>query len=199
MPSIRQRVYTYLMLLAIPIISILYVNKIMIVNDNLNKDFRNIPAGTKLKLVCGIKTDIDSFELPKLTKFLSEEKIESSFGITYDYWSVHSYEVKINIASNPKRDIVPKGEFLVIGGPVITDIDSNGKVTYIVPLEQPQELSEIVLSSYIDHYVGVTGEIAYIFDTVYPNGLTRKEFDRAMVCINKIIFPEVEKENGKRR
>lgn len=199
MPSIRQRVYTYLMLLAIPVISILYINKLMIIDNKLNNDFRNIPPGTKLRLVCGIKTNEGSFELPKLTKFLDTEKLFSSFGIKYDYWSMHCYEAKINVVDNPEREIVPKGEFLVIGGPTITDIDKDGKVTYIIPLEKPQELSEIILSSYVEHYVGVTGEIAYIFDTVYPNGLTRREFDRVMVCINKIIFPEVEEKNGKRR
>lgn len=198
MPSIRQRVYTYLMLVAIPVFPLLYVNSKMSETNVLEKDIRSILPDTKMKLVCNVDTSLEYFILPDLTNFLGKDKICTSFGIEYDYWSLHTYEVKIKVSDYPTRDSVPKNEYIIIGGPILTDIDQEGKVTYIIPIKQPQELEEILISSYTDNCVGVFGEFSYLFDRVNSKGLTMKEFNRVMVCINKIIYPpKMENNNGK--
>jgi hypothetical protein len=198
MPSIRHRVYTYLMLVAIPIFPVLYINSKMSDTNILNKDIRSILSDTKMKLVCNVETDSEYFMLPNLTSFLGKDKICTCFGIDYDYWAVHTYEVKIRISDYPIRDAVPKGEYIIIGEPIFTDIDQDGKITYIIPIKQPQELVEVLVSSYTDNCVGIFGEFSYLFDRVNSKGLTMKEFNRIMVCINKIIYPpKMENKNGK--
>jgi len=198
MPSIRQRIYAYLMLVAIPIFPVLYINSKMSDTNVLNKDIRSILADTKMKLVCNVDTNSKYFILPKLTNFLGKDKICTYFGVDYDYWASHTYEVKIRVSDYPTRDFVPKGEYIVIGEPVLTDIDQDGKITYIIPIKEPQELEEVLISSYTDNCVGVFGEFSYLFDRVNSKGLTMKEFDRAMVCISNIIYPKkMENKNGK--
>lgn len=198
MPSIRQRVYTYLMLVAIPIFSLLYINKLSKDNNVLESDIRDILPDIKLKLVCDINTDQEFFELPALVNFLKQEKIYSSLGMSYDYWSSHIYEVKIKISNYPNRYYVPKGEYIITDEPVITDIDKDNKITYIIPIKSPQELEEIQISSYTDHCIGIYNEFSYLFDRVYATKLTMKEFDRLMVCSRKIIYPQnMEKKYGK--
>lgn len=198
MPSIRQRVYTYLMLVAIPIFPVLYINSKMSESNMLEKDIRNIIPNTKMKLICNVDTNAEYFVLPDLTNFLGKDRICTYFGVDYDYWASHVYEAKIKISDYPERNFVPKGEYIVIGEPILTDIDQEGKIIYIVPIKEPPELEEILISSYTDHCVGVFGEFSYSFDRVNSRGLTMKEFNRIMVCIHKIIYPpKMENNDGK--
>ncbi|NBP03617.1 MAG: hypothetical protein EBU90_26680, partial [Proteobacteria bacterium] len=120
MPSIRQRVYTYLMLVAIPIFPVLYINSKMSESNILEKDIRNIIPNTKMKLICNVDTNAEYFVLPDLTNFLGKDRICTYFGVDYDYWSSHVYEAKIKISDYPERNFVPKGEYIVIGEPILT-------------------------------------------------------------------------------
>lgn len=195
MPSIRQRVYSYLVLVAVPILLALYMNNIIKNKDYSGGDFRNIPVGTKLSLRCDIPTHKTYYMMPDIVWFYGVDKLQTLFNIQYDYWSIQTYEAKIKISDNPLRPFVPKSEYLIIGGPTVTDIDKNGKITYIIPLEQPTELSEIIISSYIEHYTGFLGKISYIFQKIYPKKLTMKEFNKVMGCVDKVIYPKGENKN----
>lgn len=199
MPSIRQRVYTYLMLAAIPVLSIILISKSMTQNSKRSQDFRTIPIGTSLRLRCDIETNQEYIVLPNLIWFDGPSKFNTMFGMKYDYWLMYNYEAKIKVAKYPERSVIPKNELMVISGHIKTDIDKDGKISYTVPLKEPQELSEIIISSYIEHHAGFLGKISYIFQTIYPPGLTLQEFNRVMVCIDQITFPKREKYHDGRR
>jgi hypothetical protein len=198
MPSIRQRVYTYLLLVAVPILSILFINKSMTYLCRNAQDFRKMPIGTQLRLVCDLDTNQEYIKLPNIEWFDGVDKFNTLLGMTYDHWSIHTFEAKIKVAKYPDRTLVNKNEYLVIGGHIQTDIDKDGKISYTIPISEPQELSEIIISNYIDHHAGFIGKISYIFTTIYPPGLTIKEFNRVMVCIDQIVYPKGEKHHDRR-
>jgi len=191
----RRRLYIYSAIICTVLITLLSIQPIRYNIQLNNQDIKNIPPGTKLSLRCDISTQNEYFKMPDILWFDNLTKIKTWFGITYDHWTLHVTEAKIKVSPEAQRDYVPKNEFLVISEPVIKTKDKYGKIIYTIPLKEPPELSEIILSSYIDHYTGFLGHIAYLFDVAYPKNINIKQFKRVMGCIDEVIHPDKENTN----
>ena len=196
MPSTRERVYAYLFIIAVPILCALYIKQNIVYN--MNTTFNKIPAGSKMELRCDVSTLEPYFVMPNIIWVGDINKERTFFGLLqYQNWSVHTYEAKIKVRDSiDNRQYVPKGEFLVVDDKIIKEIDQNGKIIYTISLSEPPELSEIIISHYIDYCTGFFGQISYIIETVYPKDMTIKEFNKVMACVNNIILNDGENKNG---
>lgn len=189
MSKIRKRVYSYLTILSILVFGILSIRPIVSNMDKYNQSFTNLPIGTRLPLVCSLLlSDKEYINCPNTCWIDDISKINILYKFGIDYWSIKTYECKLKISKNINREILPKNESLILNGQFLTEIE-DGRIVHTIYLSNPPEIESIICTSYTDHYTGWWGFMCWIFERNYPKSMTVKEFNRAVTCCSKLIYP----------
>jgi hypothetical protein len=80
---------------------------------------------------------------------------------------------------------MPLGTKIVFNGRCDVIDSQNGMKVYRVYLSEPSYIDYIESSSYIDHYIGILGDICHVTEQVFT-GMSIKEFNRVMVIATQL-------------
>jgi hypothetical protein len=183
MISFVRRMYAYVALGLICVGSIFLVKNTI---RNLNKDISSLPRGSyqHARYELNIpKSKIIKF--PLLSKISDIDRKSVGYGVKLDYWNIHNYLCEIKFTDHCTETVMPLGTKIVFNGRCDVIDSQNGMKVYRVYLSEPSYIDYIECSSYIDHYIGILGDICHVTEQVFI-GMSIKEFNRVMVIATQL-------------
>lgn len=183
MRNLIRRIYAYVALGCICVGSIFIVKNTI---KNLNKDIRSLPSGSYQY----IRYELDippnkKLKFPLLTKISDINKEDVGYGVKLDYWNIHNYLCEIKFTDDCTETIIPIGTKIVFNGRCDVTNGTKGLKIYRVYVSEPNYIEYIECSSYIDHYIGILGDIAHVTEQVFT-GMSIKEFNRVMIIATQL-------------
>lgn len=190
MRKLIRRIYAYIALGLICVGSMFAVKNTI---HKLNNDVSSLPKGSyqyiKSKLTI---PENKKLKFPILTNMSDINKQDIGCGVKLDYWNMHNYMCEIKFTDNCSETILPENTKIIFNGRCDIAKGEKGLKIYRVHVSEPSYIEYIECSSYIDHYIGILGDICHITEQVFT-GMSIKEFNRVMVVATQLQVAKMEK------
>lgn len=183
MRNLIRRIYAYIALGLICIGSALLVKNTI---RNIKKDISSLPNGSYQHIRYELKIPPNKkLTFPLLTRISDIDKEAIGYGVKLDYWNIHNYLCEIKFTNDCTETIIPLGTKIVFNGRCDVIDGPKGLKTYRVHVSEPSYIEHIECSSYIDHYIGILGDICHVTEQVFT-GMSIKEFNRVMIIATQL-------------
>ena len=183
MISFFRRMYAYAALGLICVGSIFAVKHTI---KKLNKDISSLPNGSYQHISYPLNIPKNKrLKFPLLTWISDIEKEDVGCGVKLDYWNIHNYFCEIKFTDDCTETIILLGTKIVFNGRCDTIEGAKGLKTYRLYVSEPSYIEYIECSSYIDHYIGILGDICHLTEQVFT-GMSIKEFNRVMIIATQL-------------
>jgi hypothetical protein len=183
MTKLIRRIYAYAVLALICVGSIFAVKNTI---KKLNTDVSSLPNGSYQYIRYELNIPENKrLKFPLLTRISDIDKAGVGYGVKLDYWNIHNYLCEVKFTDDCTEIIIPLGTKIVFNGKCDIVEGENGLKTYRVYVSEPSYIEYIECSSYIDHYIGILGDICHVTEQVFT-GMSIKEFNRVMVIASKL-------------
>jgi hypothetical protein len=172
---IRYSIYYFV------ILAFIYFFFITVINYSFkNEDMTKLPHGSRMNIkTIYLPGEKNYLDMPLLSRFGDITKVDIGYGFKVDTWHEQFYKCRIEFSKPVKEIDLPKGTLIVFGR-CKRELEPDGMVVYYVEVLSPKEISRIVCSSYVEHYIGYLGEICHIPEKTSKT-MSIKEFNRCMV------------------
>lgn len=183
MRKLIRRIYAYIALGVICVGSIFVVKNTF---KNTKQDVTSLTDGSYqyIKYELNIPEN-KKLVFPILTNISNISKEDFGCGVKLDYWYMHDYVCQIKFRDDCVETIIPENTKIVFNGRCDVINDKSGMRMYRVYVSNPSYIEYIECGSYINHYIGLLGDICHITETVFT-GMSIKEFNRVMVIATQL-------------
>jgi len=183
MRKLIRRIYAYIAL------GIICVGSVFLVKNtirNLKRDVSSLPNGSYQY----IRYELDipknkKLTFPLLSKISDISKEDVWYGVKLDYWYMHNYVCEIKFRDDCTETILPKDTKIVFNGRCDVVDEKSGMKMYRIYVDSPSYIEYIECGSYINHYIGILGDICHTTEQVFT-GMSIKEFNRVMVIATQL-------------
>lgn len=183
MRKLIRRIYAYIAL------GIICVGSVFLVKNtirNLKRDVSSLPNGSYQY----IRYELDipknkKLTFPLLSKISDISKEDVWYGVKLDYWYMHNYVCEIKFRDDCTETILPKDTKIVFNGRCDVVDEKSGMKMYRIYVDSPSYIEYIECGSYINHYIGILGDICHTTEQVFT-GMSIKEFNRVMIIATQL-------------